>query len=82
MKITDLVMDLCYHRVLRRSAGQSRGRLRSSANVAAVVGGVYTDGRLVDAVHDVNLQRVQVRQDLVALGTGVFGNVSLLPVST
>lgn len=56
---------------------------RSSANVAAaVVAVVYTDGGLVDAVHDVDLQRVQVWQDLVALGAGVFGNVSLLPVST
>lgn len=40
-------------------------------------------GGLVDAVHDVDLQGVQVRQDLVALGTGVFGNIPLmLPVST
>lgn len=44
----------------------------------------YNDGGgLVDAVHDMDLQRVQVWQDLIALGTGVFGNVALmLPVST
>lgn len=33
----------------------------------------------VDAVHDVNLQRVQVWQDLTTFGTGVFGDVPLLP---
>lgn len=38
---------------------------------------------LVDAVHDVDLQGVQVRKDLVTLGTGVFGNIPLmLPVGT
>lgn len=41
------------------------------------------DRGLVDAVHDVDLQGVQVRQDLVALGAGVFRDVPLmLPVST
>lgn len=40
------------------------------------------DGGLVDAVHDVDLQGVQVWQDLIALGTGVFRNIPLLPVST
>lgn len=52
-------------------------------DVAAVVVDAYDDGGLVDAVHDVDLQGVQVRQDLIALGTGVFGNIPLmLPVST
>lgn len=38
---------------------------------------------LVDAVHDVNLQRVQIREDRVTLGTGVFGNAPLiLPVGS
>ncbi len=51
--------------------------------MAAVVVDAFNDGGLVDAVHDVDLQGVQVWQDLVALGTGVFGNVPLmLPVST
>lgn len=44
---------------------------------------MLVDGCLVNAVHDVDLQRVQVRHDLVALGTGVFGNVPLmLPVGS
>lgn len=43
----------------------------------------YNDGGLVDAVHDVDLEGVQVRQDLVALGTGMLRNVPvMLPVST
>lgn len=37
---------------------------------------------LVDAVHDVDLQGVQVWKDLVAFGAGVFGNVALVPFST
>lgn len=50
---------------------------------AAVAVNACTDGGLVDAVHDVDLQGVQVWQDLVALGTGVFGNIPLmLPISS
>lgn len=53
------------------------------ANVAGVVVDACNNGGLVDAVHDVDLQGVQVGQDLIALGTGVFGNIPLmLPVST
>lgn len=37
---------------------------------------------LVDAVHDVDLQGVQVWKDLVAFGAGVFRNVALVPVGT
>lgn len=44
--------------------------------------GVYGDGGLVDAVHDVDLQGVQVWEDLTALRAGVFGNVVLVPLST
>lgn len=40
-------------------------------------------GFLDDAVHDVDLQGVQVWQDLIALWTGVFGNIPLMmPVSS
>lgn len=38
---------------------------------------------LVDAVHDVNLQSVQIREDLITLGTGVFRNAHrILPVGS
>lgn len=49
---------------------------------AAIVVGAYGDGGLVDAVHDVDLQGVQVWKDLAALRAGVFGNVVLVPVGT
>lgn len=35
---------------------------------------------LVNAVHYVNLQRIQVWQDLTTFGAGVFGDVALLPL--
>lgn len=34
----------------------------------------------VNAVHYVNLQRIQVWQDLTTFGAGVFGDVALLPL--
>lgn len=56
----------------------SRGRLRFRCKFS-----IFGDGGLVDAVHDVDLQGVQVGQDLVALGAGVLRNVPLLlPVGT
>lgn len=44
---------------------------------------ICCDARLVDAVHDVDLQGVQVWKDLITLGTRVLRDIPLmLPVST
>lgn len=72
----------CGLRDLRRGTGKSRGRLRLRCYRSHFLVDASNDGGLVDAVHDVDLQGVQVWQDLIALGTGVFRNIPLLPVST
>lgn len=44
---------------------------------------ICCDARLVDAVHDVDLQGVQVWKDLITLGTRMLRDIPLmLPVST
>lgn len=65
----------------RRGTVKSRGRLRLRCYRSHWC--CRHAEALVDAVHDVDLQRVQVWQDLIALGTSMFGNVPLvLPVSS